>query len=174
MRCSTSYPAIIQRMDFCRRGRKYYEFPLFLRYRFCNQLINRVHGGFMRSQLFVSLIPALILCAVCVASSQDVLTYHNNNSRNGLNSTETTLTTTNVNSASFGKLFTAIGGRTGGCRTSLSLRGHRRAAATHNVLIVATEHASVYAFDADSGRAIWKSRPSNRERPLPTIADAPR
>ena len=38
--------------------------------------------------------------------SQDVLTYHNNNSRNGFDNKETTLTLSNVNSTTFGKLFT--------------------------------------------------------------------
>ena len=28
---------------------------------------------------------------------------------------------------------------------------------THNLLIVATEHDSVYAFDADSGTVIWQT-----------------
>ena len=43
----------------------------------------------------------------CLAAySQDVLTYHNNNARTGANNQETTLTLSNVNSASFGKLFT--------------------------------------------------------------------
>ena len=28
---------------------------------------------------------------------------------------------------------------------------------THNVLIAATEHDSVYAFDADSGSALWQT-----------------
>ena len=50
-----------------------------------------------------------LLALLAIASSafaQDVLTYHNNNSRNGLNNKETKLTLTNVNQAMFGKLFT--------------------------------------------------------------------
>ena len=48
-----------------------------------------------------------ILCALSVAAySQDVLTYHDNNARNGLDSNETMLTLSNVNTATFGKLFT--------------------------------------------------------------------
>jgi len=91
-----------------------------------------------------------------LAFSQDVLTYHNNNARNGVNPSETTLTPSNVNSASFGKLFTIpVDGKVDAEPLYLSAvpitgRG------THNLLIVATEHDSVYAFDADTGSLIWR------------------
>ena len=52
---------------------------------------------------------ALALAACVIASlapAQDVLTYHNSNARTGAYTTETILTPANVNSASFGKLFT--------------------------------------------------------------------
>jgi hypothetical protein len=91
-----------------------------------------------------------------LAFSQDVLTYHNNNSRTGLNFSETTLTPANVNSASFGKLFTLpVDGLVDAEPLYLSavpIQG----SGTHNLLIVATEHGSVYAFDADTGAAIWR------------------
>jgi outer membrane protein assembly factor BamB len=83
------------------------------------------------------------------------LTYHNNNSRTGLNSSETTLTLNNVKAASFGKLFTlSVDGRVDAeplylSAVPISGRG------THNLLIVVTEHDSVYAFDAGTGAAIW-------------------
>ena len=52
----------------------------------------------------------VLFSLVCVGAlpsfAQDVLTYHNNNSRTGLYNKETILTTSNVNAASFGKLFT--------------------------------------------------------------------
>ncbi len=90
------------------------------------------------------------------AWSQDVLTYHNNNARTGLNSSETTLTLSNVNSTSFGKLFTlTVDGLVDAEPLYLSgvpITG----SGTHNLLIVATEHDSVYAFDADTGAAIWQ------------------
>jgi hypothetical protein len=90
-----------------------------------------------------------------LAFSQDVFTYHNNTSRTGLNSLETTLTLSNVNSASFGKLFVlSVDGLVDAEPLYLSaipISGN----GTHNLLIVATEHDSVYAFDADSGSVIW-------------------
>jgi hypothetical protein len=102
---------------------------------------------------------ALLTCFLCLAlswaRSQDVLTYHNNNSRTGLNSRETILTTANVNSTSFGKLFTlALDGKVDAQPLYLhavTIAGN----GTHNLLIVVTEHDSVYAFDADTGAAIW-------------------
>jgi len=100
-----------------------------------------------------------LLSLLAIASSafaqQDVLTYHNNNSRNGLNNKETKLTLTNVNQAMFGKLFTLP---TDGIVdaeplfiSSLSIGG-----VVHNVLIVVTEHGTVYAYDADTGAVLWQ------------------
>jgi hypothetical protein len=98
---------------------------------------------------FLSLAPALS------HSQQDVLTYHNNNSRTGLNSKETTLTLANVNSATFGKLFTVtVDGLVDA--QPLYLHGVSTSSGTHNLLIVVSEHDSAYAFDADSGAPIWQ------------------
>ena len=90
-----------------------------------------------------------------VAFSQDILTYHHDSSRTGLNSSETTLTTANVNSTQFGKLFVVtVDGLVDAQPLYLSqvpIAGQ----GTHNLLIVATENDSVYAFDADVGTQIW-------------------
>ncbi|MGA7400399.1 MAG: PQQ-binding-like beta-propeller repeat protein [Candidatus Sulfotelmatobacter sp.] len=96
-----------------------------------------------------------VACMVPAAFSQNVLTYHNNNARTGLNAAETTLTLSNVNSASFGKLFeVTVDGLVDGEPLYLSavpIPG----SGTHNLLIVVTENDSVYAFDADTGGGIW-------------------
>jgi hypothetical protein len=90
------------------------------------------------------------------AATTDVLTYHNDIARTGQNLTETTLTTSNVTSAKFGKLgFYSVDGLVDAeplYASSVSVPGN----GTHNLLIVPTEHGSVYAFDADSGTTIWK------------------
>jgi hypothetical protein len=97
---------------------------------------------------------ALLGCAAPAAHSQNVLTYRYNNGRTGLNSKETTLTPTNVNVNTFGKLFTlAVDGLVDA--QPLYLSAVPISGGTHNVLIVATENDSVYAFDADTGAQYW-------------------
>src|SRR5579863_8714601 len=86
------------------------------------------------------------------ARSQNLLTYHNNNVRNGFNEHETILTRANVNSATFGKLFTIpVDGLVDA--EPLYVAAVNVSGVTHNVLLVATEHGSVYAFDA--GTQLW-------------------
>jgi len=92
-----------------------------------------------------------------VPAPTDVLTYHNDSARTGQNLTETTLTTCSVNSSNFGKLgFYPVDGLVDAeplyaSNVTVPNKG------THNVLIAATEHDSVYAFDADSGAIIWQA-----------------
>ena len=89
-------------------------------------------------------------------AATDVLTYHNDIARTGQNLTETTLTTSSVNSANFGKLgFYSVDGLVD-AEPLLASNVAIPSNGTHNLLIVATEHGSVYAFDADSGAAIWQ------------------
>ena len=85
----------------------------------------------------------------------DVLTYHNDIARTGQNLTETTLNASNVTSAKFGKLgFYPVDGLVD-AEPLLASNVTIPSNGPHNVLIVATEHASVYALDADSGATIW-------------------
>jgi hypothetical protein len=85
-----------------------------------------------------------------------VLTYHNDNARTGQDSNETTLTTSNVNSTNFGKIgFLAVDGLVDA--EPLYVSNLTIGSAAHNVVFVATEHDSVYAFDASTLSQIWKS-----------------
>jgi hypothetical protein len=87
-----------------------------------------------------------------------VTKYHNDNGGTGVNSEETILTTSNVTTDSFGKLYSLpVDGQIYAQPLyvpSVSIPG----AGTTNVLYIATEHNSVYAFDADSSSStpLWK------------------
>ena len=88
----------------------------------------------------------------------DVLNYHYDNYPTGWNQSETDLTPTTVHSASFGQI------------TTLNVDGNVIAQplmvsnftmpdnSVHNVLIVATGHNSVYAYDAQSYTLLWRRR----------------
>ena len=99
--------------------------------------------------------PALCLLllttsGITLAQAPNVLTWRYDSTYQGQNTQETILTPNNVNPNTFGKLFTHsvdgqvyaqplyVGGLTLGNGT------------THNVIFIADEHNSVYAFDADS------------------------
>jgi hypothetical protein len=115
-----------------------------------------------RRRWFARLCVATMLCVPAAARAQGfagVLTFHNDNARTGQNLAETVLTPVNVNSSAFGKLL--------GCKVDgfvyaqplyvpgVRIRGKR----ARNVVYLATEHDSVYAFDADSKRScrpLWK------------------
>jgi len=84
------------------------------------------------------------------SSTTNVLTYHYDNLRTGQNLNESILLPANVNSKSFGKLGAFIVDGLVDAQplyvSGVAISG----TATKNILYVATEHDSVYAFDADS------------------------
>src|SRR3984893_6141128 len=106
----------------------------------------------------------LVVTATCIAAQKtpeghaptgaavNVLTRQNDNQHTGQNLQETILTTANVNSGSFGKLFSyPVDGQLYAQplyvqNVVIPSKG------THNVVYVATENDSVYAFDADSAK----------------------
>jgi len=89
------------------------------------------------------------------AAGTDVTTYKYDLSRSGLNPSESALTLANVTAASFGLLRSlSVDGRVDAqplYLSQLSVAGSAR-----NVVFAATEHDSVYAFDADTGALIWQ------------------
>jgi hypothetical protein len=100
----------------------------------------------------------------------NVLTWHMDNARTGLNSNETLLTPANVTAAGFGKLFSYLVDGYLYAQplyvSNLTIRG-----VAHNVVFAATENESVYAFDADNfgnGAPLWQvSLLQAGESPLP-------
>jgi hypothetical protein len=123
----------------------------------------------------------VLVCSACMllalawtanvsAQAITVTTYHNDNSRRGLNDKETILTHANVNSFQFGKLFAQ---KTDGYSYAqpLYLPGVAiPGLGTHNVVYVATEHDTVYAFDADSILPpLWQRSFINPARGITTV-----
>jgi hypothetical protein len=96
-----------------------------------------------------------------------VLTQHNDNTRAGLNNRETVLTTSNVNTAQFGKLFSlAVDDQV--YAQPLVVGNLSIASGTHNIVFIATVNNTVYAYDGAKGNLYWKknftpsgSRPPN-------------
>ena len=90
---------------------------------------------------------------VAVTDLAGVYTYHNDLARDGANSHEYALTTANVNVNGFGKLFA--------CHTDGAIYGQPLwvpqltvNGVPHNVVFVATQHDSLYAFDADASPCV--------------------
>jgi hypothetical protein len=102
---------------------------------------------------------AATLGVVVTGAGTNVATWHYDNERTGLNPNETTLTPANVNATSFGKLFSyLVDGYI--YAQPLYVSNLKIAGASHNVVFVATENDSVYAFDADQygiGSPLWHS-----------------
>lgn len=101
--------------------------------------------------------PATLTVNPATSSATDVLTYHNDVARTGQNLSETILTPSAVTSSNFGKIgFYSADGLVDAeplYASAVAVPGK----GTHNLVIVASEHDTVYAFDADAGTTIWQT-----------------
>jgi len=95
---------------------------------------------------------------VAVTDLAGVYTYHNDLARDGANTHEYALNTSNVNTTSFGKLASCV---VDGAISAqpLWVANLMVGGAQHNVVFVATQNNSVYAFDADASACtlLWKA-----------------
>jgi hypothetical protein len=95
--------------------------------------------------------------SVWVTSYSGMMTYHGDVSRSGLNGKERALAPSRVNTATFGRLFTrSVDGNV--YAQPLYVANLLIGSSYQNVVYVATEHDSVYAFNADGQTTspIWK------------------
>ena len=96
--------------------------------------------------------------SIAVTDLKGVFTYHNDPARTGQNLQEYALTTATVNSSTFGVLFSCpVDGYV--YAQPLYIANFTIGGQTRNVVFVATEHDSIYAFDADSSSCVqlWKT-----------------
>jgi outer membrane protein assembly factor BamB len=108
------------------------------------------------ASLMLAAMIGMVRAAHAGAGEVDVLTYHNDNFRTGQNLLEKALTPRNVSAQSFGLLRKLpVDGKVDA--QPLVVHGLRmRDQHDHDVVYVATEHDSVYAFDTDTGMTLWR------------------
>src|SRR6201996_7331179 len=98
-----------------------------------------------------------------------MLRYHNDPGITGQNLNETVLTPSNVNATQFGKLFSyALDGQSFAqplyvSNVAVPNQGK------HNLVFAATEHDSVYAFDADTQATLWTVNFTNPAAEITTV-----
>jgi outer membrane protein assembly factor BamB len=98
----------------------------------------------------------LLFSSSLLTAQVAVTTYQNDNYRSGANTHETILTPANVNVNQFGrKAIFAVQGQVYAQPLyvpNLTVNG-----ASHNVVLIATEHDQVYAFDVNTGQQLWRN-----------------
>lgn len=91
--------------------------------------------------------------SVAVTDLPGVFTYHNDLSRDGANTQEYALSSSTVTTATFGKLFScSVDGAV--YTQPLWVPGLSTGGGTHNVIFVATQHDTIFAFDADASPCV--------------------
>jgi hypothetical protein len=107
-------------------------------------------------------LPLLAATLVCSAFAQsNMLTSHGDNTRSAANMNETLLTPGNVNKNNFGRLFSVPVDYQVLAQPlyvpNVTINTGAYQGTVHNVVYVATQADSLYAFDADDGTQLWYS-----------------
>jgi hypothetical protein len=118
----------------------------------------KVGIGFAEISRRTSLTMVLIAISFRLSAAQTtVLMYHNDNFHSGQNLSESFLTPANVSQGKFAALrLLSTDGKVEGQPlyvAGLTMPDQRK----HNVVFAATEHDTVYAFDAGDGASLWKA-----------------
>jgi len=126
----------------------------------------------MRIATVLSALLVLVSMPNCQAQVS-VLTYHNDNFRTGANTNETILTPANVSSNIFKRLFIRSVDGYVYAQPLVAAGVNIPRFGPRNVVYVATEHDSLYAFDADTGHSYWHTRLlPRRGLPISSVKDA--
>lgn len=100
---------------------------------------------------------ATLKLSVTAASIPDVTTFHYDNTRQGQNTQETLLTLANVNASTFGKTaFYTTDGKVD-AQPLFAANVPVNATTTENLVYVASEHDTVYAFSPATGQQVWST-----------------
>jgi hypothetical protein len=143
--------------------------------------VARTLGSFRRPRLLAGAATCILLWLLSISSSfgqTPVLTQHYDNARTGQNTNESILTPANLNPGQFGKLFAqSLDGMEAAQPLYVPAVFIPKLHTTHNVVYAATQHDSVYAFDADDNQGsnaapLWQVNFLDPENGVTTVAVA--
>jgi hypothetical protein len=138
---------------------------------------NRVPARGMTLVCVIAATTLLLAIPTSVGAQVQVTTEHNDSLRTGQNIQETILTPANVSSSNFQKLFAQSVDGAVYAQPLYVPNVNIPGSGVHNVIYVATEHDSVYAFDADSNTGsnsapLWQTSFINAADGITTVSDS--